>query len=133
MSSQPAVLIVEDEHSILLSLEFLLRGAGCAVSVARDGEAALTALAGTRPDLVLLDAMLPGIDGYVLCRRIREDPRLGQTRILMLTARGRESDRDKGREAGADAYMTKPFSTRELVTVARSLLGQPRQEAQGSR
>lgn len=132
MSASPAVLIVEDEESILLSLEFLLRNAGCAVDSARNGEAALAALSGTPPALVLLDVMLPGIDGYELCRRIRNDPRLQQTRVILLTARGRDADLQKGIDAGADAYLTKPFSTRELVAQVQALLAGPRGGAQGS-
>lgn len=134
MSAAPQVLIVEDEDSILLSLEFLLRSAGCGVAAARDGDTALALLAQSVPDLVLLDVMLPGIDGFELCRRIRADTRLQGTRVVMLTARGRESDLQKGIEAGADAYFTKPFSTRELVARVRALLSEPRSggPAQGS-
>ncbi|MFN9491107.1 MAG: response regulator transcription factor [Betaproteobacteria bacterium] len=132
MSASPAVLIVEDEESILLSLEFLLRNAGCAVDSARNGEAALAALSRPPPALVLLDVMLPGIDGYELCRRIRNDPRLQQTRVILLTARGRDADLQKGIDAGADAYLTKPFSTRELVAQVQALLARPRGGAQGS-
>lgn len=132
MSASPSVLIVEDEESILLSLEFLLRNAGCAVDSARNGEAALAALCGTPPALVLLDVMLPGIDGYELCRRIRNDPRLQQTRVILLTARGRDADLQKGIDAGADAYLTKPFSTRELVAQVQALLARPRGGAQDS-
>lgn len=132
MSASPAVLIVEDEESILLSLEFLLRNAGCSVDCARNGEAALAALSGTPPALVLLDVMLPGIDGYELCRRIRNDPRLQQTRVILLTARGRDADIQKGIDAGADAYLTKPFSTRELVALVQALLARPRGGAQDS-
>jgi DNA-binding response OmpR family regulator len=128
----PTVLVVEDEDSILLSLEFLLRGAGCAVASARDGDAALAALAAATPDLVLLDVMLPGIDGFELCRRIRGDPRLRHTRVILLTARGRDADLDKGAAAGADAYLTKPFSTRELVARVQALLARPRGGDQGS-
>lgn len=132
MTSLPAVLIVEDEESILLSLEFLLRNAGCGVQTARDGDTAEAALAATAPDLVLLDVMLPGADGYTLCRRIRNDPRLKKTRIILLTARGRDTDLQQGIAAGADAYLTKPFSTRELVAKVQALLASPQDGDQGS-
>lgn len=133
MSTPPDVLVVEDDESILLSLEFLLRSAGCTVRSARSGDAALAALAATPPDLVLLDVMLPGADGFALCRRIRADARLQGTRIILLTARGREADLQNGIAAGADAYVTKPFSTRDLVQRVRALLASVREDSQGSR
>jgi two-component system alkaline phosphatase synthesis response regulator PhoP len=104
------VLIAEDEPNIVVSLEFLLAGAGCEVTIAR-------------PDLVVLDVMLPEVDGFEVCRRLRRHPDLRDTKILMLTARGRESEVRKGSAAGADAYMTKPFSTKELMQVIAGLLG----------
>ena len=106
----------------MVSLEFLLRNAGHEVVVARDGEEALRLVARTRPDLVVLDIMLPSVSGFEVCRAIREDAGTRATRVLMLTARGRESEMQKGIAAGADVYMTKPFSTKELMeTVARLL------------
>jgi DNA-binding response OmpR family regulator len=120
------VLIVEDEESILLSLEFLLGKEGYAVSSARDGAEALRLLQARAPDLVLLDVMLPLIDGFELCRRIRTMPALAATRIMLLTARGRESEIARGIALGADAYLTKPFSTRELMDKVRALLASPR-------
>lgn len=116
------VLIVEDEESILLSLEFLLGKEGYAVDIARDGAAALHALQAQPPDLVLLDVMLPLINGFELCRLIRENPALRRTRVMMLTARGRESEIARGVALGADAYLTKPFSTRDLMDKVRGLL-----------
>lgn len=118
-----SVLIVEDEESILLSLEFLLGKEGYAVTTARDGAAALHALQTRPPDLVLLDVMLPLIDGFELCRLIRENPALRGTRIMLVTARGREAEIARGMTLGADAYLTKPFSTRELMEKIRTLLG----------
>lgn len=117
------VLIVEDEESILLSLEFLLDKEGYAVSTARDGAVALQILGQQKPDLVLLDVMLPLIDGFELCRLIRENPALHGTRIMLLTARGREAEIARGMALGSDAYLTKPFSTRELMEIIRALLG----------
>lgn len=123
MSAAPSrVLIVEDEQNILLSLEFLLGKEGYAVSTACDGAAALRALQEQTPDLVLLDVMLPLIDGFELCRLIRENPALRGTRIMLLTARGRDSEIARGLALGADNYLTKPFSTRDLMEKVRSLL-----------
>ncbi len=110
-----SVLVVDDEPNIVLSLEFLMKQAGYEVRVARDGEAALQAIEDRAPDLVLLDVMLPKRDGYDVCQAIRADPRWAGVRILMLTARGREIEREKGLALGADEYITKPFSTREVV------------------
>lgn len=119
------VLIVEDEESILLSLEFLLRKEGHDVVSARDGAAALRALEQQPPDLVLLDVMLPLIDGFEVCASIRTNPALSHTRIMLVTARGREAEIARGMALGADAYLTKPFSTRELMEKVRALLGAP--------
>jgi len=120
------VMIVEDEESILLSLEFLLGKDGYAVTTARDGAEALRLLGQNTPDLVLLDVMLPLIDGFELCGSIRAMPALAGTRIMLLTARGREAEIARGLALGADAYLTKPFSTRELMDKVRALLALPR-------
>lgn len=114
--AQPShVLIVDDEPNIVLSLEFLLQQKGYRLSLASDGETAWRTLLADPPDLVLLDVMLPGLDGFEICRRLRGDRRFDRTRIILLTARGREVDRLQGEDLGADLYITKPFSTRELV------------------
>jgi two-component system, OmpR family, alkaline phosphatase synthesis response regulator PhoP len=123
------VLIVEDEESILLSLEFLLGKEGYTVSTARDGAEALRLLQAQAPDLVLLDVMLPLIDGFEICRRIRTMPALTATRIMLVTARGRDAEITRGLALGADAYLTKPFSTRELMDKVRALLATPRPAA----
>ena len=120
------ILIAEDEPNIVLSLEFLLKGAGYEVAVARDGAAAIKLAASLHPDLVVLDVMLPLLDGFEVCRRIRDNPATKDTRILMLTARGRESEMEKGVAAGANAYMTKPFATKELIETVAGLIGMPR-------
>ena len=116
------ILIAEDEPNIIISLEFLLQNAGYEVSVARDGREALRVIAALRPDLVVLDIMLPVMNGHEVCRRIREGAAARSTKILMLTAHGRESDVKKGVAAGADAYITKPFATRDLVRTVAELL-----------
>jgi DNA-binding response OmpR family regulator len=116
------ILIVDDEPNIVLSLEYLMRREGFEVAVAGDGEAALQAMAERRPDLVILDVMLPRLNGFEVCRRIRSEPAWRGVRVLMLTAKGRETEMRKGLEVGADAYVTKPFSTRDLVAEIHRLL-----------
>ena len=118
------VLVVDDEPNIGRSLEFLMRRAGFEVAVARNGREALAALEGPPPDLVLLDVMMPEFDGYEVCERVRARPEWAGTKIVMLTASGRDSERERGLRLGADAYVTKPFSTRELVERARRMLGE---------
>lgn len=118
-----SVLIVDDEPNILLSLEFLLKEAGYDVRTARNGAEALNAIEKSCPDLVLLDVMMPQLDGYHVCQTIRADPRFKTTRILMLTAKSREVEREKGLALGADDYIVKPFSTRELIDKVRRTLG----------
>ncbi|MBK8639194.1 MAG: response regulator [Chromatiaceae bacterium] len=122
MSKQ--VLIVDDEPNIVISLEFLMKREGFAVAVARDGEEGLAAIRAGRPDLVVLDVMMPRRNGYEVLAAVRADPSLAGVRILMLTAKGRPAESEKGLELGADAYMPKPFSTRELVDKAKSLLAE---------
>jgi DNA-binding response OmpR family regulator len=117
------ILVAEDDPNIVLSLEFLLRTAGHDVTIAADGAAALALAESLRPDLLLLDVMLPAVDGFEVCRRIRQNHLTRDTKILMLTARGRESEMKKGLATGADAYITKPFGTRELMDTVAALLG----------
>ncbi len=121
----PSVLVVDDEPNIVLSLEFLLKQVGYEVRVARDGEAALESIAQAKPGLVLLDVMMPKRDGFDVCQTIRANPDWSDVRIIMLTAKGREIEREKGLALGADEYVTKPFSTREVVEKVRQLLGNP--------
>jgi DNA-binding response OmpR family regulator len=116
------VLIADDEPNIVVSLEFMMKREGHQVVVVRDGVAALEAIRRERPRLVLLDAMMPGMSGFDVCEAVRADAGLRDTRILMLTAKGRETDVARGMGAGADAYVTKPFSTRELVQKVRDML-----------
>ena len=117
-----SVLVVDDEPNIVLSLEFLLKQAGFETRVARDGDAALKAVEEAAPDLVLLDVMTPGRDGYDVCQTIRGNPAWNRIKIVMLTARSREVEQEKGLALGADDYVTKPFSTRDLVERVKRLL-----------
>ena len=116
------ILIAEDEPNIVISLEFLLKEAGYEVAIARDGSQALSLAGSLRPDLIVLDVMLPALNGFDVCRRIRGSREGKDTKVLMLTARGRESEVARGMAAGADAYMTKPFATKELVSKVAELL-----------
>ncbi len=116
------ILIVDDEPNIVTSLEFLMRKQGHEVRVASDGEEGLAAVEDFEPDLVLLDVMLPRRNGYEVCQILRESPRWRHLKLVMLTAKGREAEVAKGRALGADAYVTKPFSTRELVEQVERLL-----------
>ncbi len=109
------VLIVDDDPSILLSLEFLMKKAGYAVFIARDGDEALTLVAEHLPDAVLLDIMMPGVDGYEVCRQIKTNPSWQHAKVIMLSAKSRDADIQKARELGADHYVTKPFSTKQLL------------------
>lgn len=117
------ILIADDEPNIVLSLEYLMKREGFEVEVAIDGEAALQAIAAQRPDLVLLDIMLPRKDGFDVCQQIRSHPQWQSIKVVMLTAKGRDTEVSKGIALGADAYMTKPFSTMDLVAQVRQLLG----------
>ena len=121
-----SILIADDEPNILISLEFLLKRAGYQVSLARDGQAALDAILRDRPALVLLDVMMPKKTGLEVCQAVRADEACNGVRILMLTAKGRDTDVAKGLALGADAYMTKPFATKDLVQKVKDLLDQPR-------
>jgi len=109
------VLIADDEPNIVLSLEFLMKQAGYEVRTVTNGEAALEAINSDVPDLVLLDVMMPRKDGYEVCETIKANPDWSELKIIMLTARGRDIEREKGMALGADDYVTKPFSTQELV------------------
>ena len=116
------ILIADDEPNIVISLEYLMRREGHEVHVARDGEQALALLRRERPHLVLLDVMMPRKTGHEVCQALRADAAIKDTLVLMLTAKGRDTDVAKGLALGADAYMTKPFSTRDLVQKVREML-----------
>jgi len=117
------ILIADDEPNIVVSLEYLMKRAGYEVIVARDGQEAIDAIRRERPHLVLLDVMMPRKSGHDVCQELRADDTLKDTLVLMLTAKGRDTDVDKGLGVGADAYMTKPFSTKELAAKVAEMLG----------
>lgn len=119
------VLVVDDEDSITLSLRHLMKREGYEVAVARDGEAALASVAAAPPDLILLDVMIPKRDGYDVCQTIRANPAWAAVKIVMVSAKGRDIEVEKGLALGADAYVTKPFSTRELAAMVHELIGAP--------
>ncbi|TVR95054.1 MAG: response regulator, partial [Wenzhouxiangellaceae bacterium] len=114
------ILIADDEPNIVISLEYLMKREGFEVLIARDGEEALTLIEAERPDLVLLDAMMPKKTGFEVLQAV--GARKPGLKIIMLTAKGRDTDIEKGRALGADDYVIKPFSTRELVERVRGLL-----------
>lgn len=116
------VLVVDDEPNIVMSLRFLMEREGFEVEVAPTGEAALEALGDQPADLVLLDVMMPELDGFEVCQRIRDNPAWRRTKVVMLTAKGRDVEREKGLALGADLYVTKPFSTRDLVAEVKRML-----------
>lgn len=117
------ILIVDDEPNIVTALEYLLQRHGYEVLLAEDGEAALKQVGEHRPDLVLLDVMLSLKSGYEVCRRIREHPEWKHVKVVMLSAKGREAEVSKGLSLGADSYITKPFSNKDLVAKIEELLG----------
>ena len=114
------VLIVDDEPNIIMSLEFLMKKSGYEVFIARNGAEAIKATDQHRPDIVILDIMMPHVDGYEVCQYIKQQT-ASATKVIFLTAKGKESDIAKGYEVGADFYMTKPFSTKRLVNKVNEL------------
>jgi DNA-binding response OmpR family regulator len=130
VSESRKVLIVDDEPNIVTALEFLLRRSGYDVRLAANGAEALEQVDAYKPDVVLLDVMMPLKSGYEVCQRMRERPDLAHIRIVMLSAKGSEAEINKGLSLGADLYITKPFSTQELVATIDRLFEQgaaPRQ------
>jgi DNA-binding response OmpR family regulator len=122
MSDPASVLIVDDEPNILLSLQFIMKRAGYDVRTASDGEQALAEIARAKPNVVLLDVMMPKLDGFTVCERIRATPEWGDVRIIMLTARGRDVERQKGLALGANDYIIKPFSTKDATERVAAVL-----------
>lgn len=119
------ILIADDEPNIVLSLDFLMQRAGYSVEVVDNGEDAYQRAAENPPDLLLLDVMLPRLSGFEVCRRLRALPACRTLPIIMLTAKGRDSEVSKGLALGATAYITKPFSVRDLVGQVQQILGDP--------
>ena len=124
------ILIVDDEPSIVVPIQFLMEQQGYTVMVAENGERALDIIYKYKPDLILLDIMLPRIDGYEVCEIVRLDPRYRDIKIIFLTAKGREVEIAKGLALGADAYITKPFSNTELVSKVKELLATTHETAE---
>jgi DNA-binding response OmpR family regulator len=118
------ILIADDEPNIVVSLEFLMKQRGYDVRVVGSGEEALAAVGEFAPDLILLDVMMPRMSGYDVCQRVRENPAWQGVRIIMLSAKGRDVEVSKGIAVGADAYVTKPFSTRDLLAKVAEMLGE---------
>ncbi len=116
------ILVADDEPNIVAALEFLLQRRGYEVLVARNGDEALKLVEAFNPDLVLLDVMMPLRSGYEVCKRLREHADWRHIRIIMLSAKGRDAEVNKGLSMGADLYITKPFSTRELMAKIAELL-----------
>ncbi|WP_019986853.1 response regulator transcription factor [Rudanella lutea] len=116
------VLIADDEPNILLSLEFLMKKEGYRVLIARDGAEAYELIQREKPDLLLLDIMMPHMNGYELCQFVKQSPEHQHGKVIFLSAKSRESEIQKGYDAGADLYLPKPFSTRELMAKAHELL-----------
>jgi DNA-binding response OmpR family regulator len=118
------ILIADDEPNIVISLEFLMQRNGYEVKTAGDGDAALRLVTEFRPDLILLDIMLPLKSGYEVCQKIRENPDVSATKVVMITAKGRDIEVAKGLALGADAYITEPFSTQDLLDQVKRLLSE---------
>ncbi|MCK9388430.1 MAG: response regulator [Sulfuritalea sp.] len=116
------ILIADDEPNIVISLEFLLKREGYEIVVAHNGAEALARVHAERPDMAILDVMMPLRNGFEVCQDLRQDPEFANLRIMMLTAKGRDTEVSKGLALGADVYMTKPFSTRELVAQVKALI-----------
>lgn len=121
--TQAKILVVEDEPNIVESLRFILGQAGFAVDVATDGAEALHRMSTERFDAVVLDIMLPGLNGFEVLRSVRSDPRLAKLPVIVLTAKGQANDRRNAEEIGASAFITKPFSNTEVVAKVRALVG----------
>ncbi len=119
----PKILVADDEPNIVISLEYLLKREGYTVVTARDGQQALEVIAREQPDLVLLDVMMPKKTGFEVCQELRSNEVTQAVKVLMLTAKGRDTDVAKGLALGADAYITKPFATKELVQKVAEMLG----------
>jgi len=119
VARQFVVLVVEDELSILRSLSYILTRNGFRVEEARDGEEGLRKIRELKPGLVILDVMMPGRNGFEICTEVKSDPLFRETYVIMLTAKGQQTDRERGLRCGADEYLTKPFSPKEIIARAK--------------
>ncbi len=117
------ILAVDDSRFLLKALTFVLEKAGYEVHTASDGEEALQKAREERPALIFLDAIMPGKDGYQVCREVKGDPDLSETRIIMLTGKGKEADREQAVAAGADGYVTKPYTPAQILEQVKGILG----------
>lgn len=118
-----SVLVAEDEPNIVLSLQFIMKKAGFHVRVANDGDQAIREIKKDKPDAILLDIMLPKRDGFSVCETIKSNPEWSSVKVIMLTAKSRDEDKQRALDLGADDYITKPFSTRQLVERIIELIG----------
>lgn len=117
------ILVVDDEPNIVRPLTYILNKEGFDVSTAEDGEQAMTMIRGSKPDLLILDVMMPNKNGYDVCHEVKSDPELREIHVLMLTAKGQEGDREFGLSKGADEYFSKPFSPKMVLNRVKELLG----------
>ncbi|MBL0357530.1 MAG: response regulator [Chitinophagaceae bacterium] len=117
------ILVVDDDPYILMSLEFLMKKNGFDVMVARNGAEALDLVEKQLPDLVLLDIMMPDVDGYEICKHIKNSKKLKEAKVVFMSAKSKEADIKKGYDLGASLYITKPFSTREMMKQIKELVG----------
>lgn len=124
MSNTKKILVVDDDPYILLSLEFLMKKNGFDVMVARNGTEALELADKQLPDIVLLDIMMPDVDGYAICKHIKSSKKLKEAKVVFMSARSKEADIQKGYDLGASLYVTKPFSTRQLLKQVQELVGE---------
>ncbi len=120
--TQKKILVVDDDPYILMSLEFLMKKNGFEVMVARNGTEALEIVEKQVPDIVLLDIMMPDVDGYAICKHIKNNKKLKDAHVVFMSAKSKESDIQKGYDLGASLYVTKPFSTRQLLKQVQELL-----------
>lgn len=122
MIKQPKVLVVDDDPHILMSLEFLMKKSGYDVLVARNGTEALESIEGSQPQLIILDIMMPDVDGYAICKHVKSGKDTKDIKVVFISAKTKEADIQKGYDMGAELYVTKPFSTRQFVKQINDLL-----------
>lgn len=121
--TQKKILIADDNENIREALSYLLEDQGYKLWLAGDGTETLAKAKGIFPDILFLDVMMPGMNGYDVCRAVKDDPELKKTYVIMLTAKGQVAEQERGREAGADEYIVKPFSPMEILAKVKNILG----------